>query len=253
MISAFASSHEGFSTDLLLADPKRNATFARACEDLGLPGTASVWNRLLLRLRKRPDCPLAPTVNQFAVSFADCEPFLFASEIAWKMLIDEDRAGTLDDILCDPHLASQFDEIAGRFAPGFSALQYRWGALRIRKYAKTAKAEAEVLREAAPKKLGKRLRPVAETLIDFPAESGIYIISNHESEPVYVGGAISIRTRLEQFLRHPVFQSAELDGATIQYHRTGHEQRELLGWTSCFVSLAKSLPKFNVPDLRSIG
>jgi len=250
IVAAFSKVHEGYSTDFVLADPAKSSAFADACKHRGLPGNPGVWNRLLLRIRKRNDNPLPRTEHQFALPFADCEPFLFASEIAWKILIDQERAGSLDDILCDPYLAAEFDEMAGRFAPGFTSLQYRWGALRIRKFAKTAKAEAEILRIAAPKKLGRRVPAESDFHKGLPDGSGVYIISEKNSEHLYVGGTFSIRTRLEHLFKSRLFPAGEFTDVGVQFYRTGTELRELLGWTSWFVSKAKKLPRFNVPDLR---
>ncbi len=38
---------------------------------------------------------------------------------------------SVDEVLCDPKLAAEFDRVAADFAPGHSPLQYRWAALKI--------------------------------------------------------------------------------------------------------------------------
>ena len=102
IVSAFKETHEGHSVELVLADPDRNERFTDECGRLGLPGVSVVWNRVLVQISKRPGNPLPECESGGSLSFRECEPFLFASEIAWKTLIDEQRATTLDDILCDP-------------------------------------------------------------------------------------------------------------------------------------------------------
>ena len=105
---------------------------------MGLPGTPKDWNRLLMTLRKAGKL-IVPVRKRTEFSWSDYDEFLFASEIAWSEMKDH---GTLDDILCDPDLANQFDEIAQDLAPGFSSLQYRWGALTLRKKSKTARVRS---------------------------------------------------------------------------------------------------------------
>ena len=92
-----------------------------------------------MRLRKAGKLKL-PTRKRTEFSWSDYDEFLFASEIAWSEMKGH---GTLDDILCDPDLANQFDEIARSLAPGFTSLQYRWGALTLRKKSKTARVRSE--------------------------------------------------------------------------------------------------------------
>ena len=39
----------------------------------------------------------------------------------------------LDQVICDPDLAQEFDNHAARLAPGYTPLEYRWAALGLRK------------------------------------------------------------------------------------------------------------------------
>ena len=243
---AFKAAHEGFSVDVLLADPAINQQFVDECDRLGLPGNPRFWNRVLLGIRKRSGATQLQAKRRFSIPFAECEPFLFASEAAWKTLISEERADSLDEILCDPHLARLFDEKAEAFAPGFTPLQYRWGALRIRKYAKDARSEAEILRKSAPKRMGRRL-----ALDDkLPESSGIYLLSEGE-RTLYISGAFHVRDRVSHIRRTRRLWSGNPEQLSIQYFLTGERPRELIAWTSCFLSRKKELPKFNVSELRA--
>ena len=78
------------------------------------------------------------------MSWAECDDFLFASEIAFESMLQQ-SAPSLDEILCDPVLAAEFDELAARFAPGYRPFEYRWGALKLRKQAKVARSRGAVL------------------------------------------------------------------------------------------------------------
>jgi site-specific DNA-methyltransferase (adenine-specific) len=248
IVRAFTETHEGKSADVLLAEPELNDAFLQRCESDGLPGVPLVWNRLLLRIRKRTSNPLPATTQRVTISFEACESYLFASEIAWKMLIEEDRAGSLDDILCDPELATEFDRVADQFAPGYSSFEYRWAALRIRKFAKKAKQEAQILKEA-----GKHPRSSSTKKTDIrklPDSPGIYIVS-HENNILYVGSAFSLRHRIETLIDRASSQlKTSRSSLALSYCGTGTDQRELFGWCSHFISNAPELPRLNVPDLR---
>ena len=250
VIESFATTHDGFSTDIVLADPAIAAAFASECEDRGLPGSPRVWNRTLLRLRKRTGNVLPPATRKSTLAFEECEPYLFASEIAWKMLIDSERAVSLDDILCDPYLAEEFDTLAEKYAPGFSSRAYRLGALRIRKSALNARKDSATFSDAAPKRLGKKHS--FDELDRLPETAGIYLISD-KSNQVFVSAALSLRDRVAQLFdaERKAFWAEDPETVRVQYFRTGDKPRELLGWTSWFVSDAARLPRFNISDLRT--
>ncbi len=142
---AFMATHQGYSTDRVLADPTLNDQFLDNCRLLGIPGRPKDWNHLLLNVRKRSGLAAIDTSRRTMIRRVQMDTFMFASEIAWRRLSREHRC-TLDDILCDPDLASEFDRIAGQMAPGYSSFEYRWAALALRK---DASKGAPVLKEAA--------------------------------------------------------------------------------------------------------
>jgi excinuclease UvrABC nuclease subunit len=108
--------------------------------------------------------------------------------------------GSLDDILCDPELAGQFDEIAQRLAPGFTSLQYRWGALTLRKTSKTARVRSEFFRELSLDEFetSQQLRAwkTLEDISDISDSSGLYLITGRLRQKIYVGGTLNLRNRL---------------------------------------------------------
>ena len=139
LVDAYRQTYEQYSLDRVVADPELNAKFVEACRELSLPGEPRTWNQQLFSLRKAGELAHLPAVRRTEFSWEACEPYLFASEIAWRQMIDAGHE-SLDTILCDPALAGQFDEIARRWAPGFSPLEYRWAALKLRKSAKVVRA-----------------------------------------------------------------------------------------------------------------
>jgi DNA modification methylase len=129
---AFMTAHQGYSADRLIADPALNGPFLDSCKLLGIPGGPKDWNHLLLNLRKRGGLSAIDTSRRTIVKAASADDILYASELAWKSLAAEKNC-SLDDILCDPSIAAEFDGFCRRISPGFGSFEYRWGALAVRK------------------------------------------------------------------------------------------------------------------------
>jgi DNA modification methylase len=105
---AFIAAHEGYSADRVIADPALDERFLENCGRLSIPGTPADWNRLLLNLRKRGGLDSIAALRRTRVPFNEVEQYVYASEIAWRLLHDADGS-SLDEILCDPNRARQFD------------------------------------------------------------------------------------------------------------------------------------------------
>lgn len=196
LIRAYESVYDGYSLDRVLADPALGSAFTDKCHEMGLPGTPRDWNHLLLALRKAGKLVL-PTPKRTEFSWAEYDEFLFASEIAWSEMKRKGH-GSFDEILCDPDLASQFDEIAHRLAPGFTPLQYRWGALTLRKKSKTARVRSAFFTTLTPEEFGssQQLRSWQKSK-DVLNSPGLYLIAGGAREKIkYVGSTLDLRKRL---------------------------------------------------------
>ena len=133
-------------------------------------------------------------VRRTELTWEDCEPYLFASEIAWRQMIDRGHE-SLDSILCDPGLAEQFDQIASQWAPNFQPLQYRWAALKLRKKAKEVRDEADILNDAS------LCKPIALDKFgtrQVPESSGVYVVVGSDEGALYAGETSDLRSRLEK-------------------------------------------------------
>lgn len=195
LIEAFRRVAQGFSLDRVIADPALNAELADACRKLALPGDARSWNRMLFRMRKAGMLADIPTQNRTEFSWDDCDDYVFASEIAMRQLSDQ-GCESLDEVLCDAALAERFDTIAQSLAPGFPPLQYRWGALMLRKEAKLARTRARLL---APIRLGKPVRLHELDWSRVPTATGVYLVTGNDGRHnVYGGAAIDLRRRLQK-------------------------------------------------------
>lgn len=199
IIEAYKLSNEGFSSDRVLADPSLNAAFVEACNRLGVSGTPKDWNLRLLRIRKCGELPPVARERMFRLTFKQMDPFSFASELALESVRgSHGEEPSLDDILCDPPLAAEFDGFAKKVAPGYSEFHYRWAALAIRK------KRHEIIERAQQKHVQfDRLRPlrmmrslVGRDLSQIAGVPGVYILRDRGDSNLYVGETFNLGTRL---------------------------------------------------------
>ena len=243
LIEAFKRAYEGFSLDRLVADPEMNLRFADVCTQLGLPGEARTWNWTLFRMRKAGQLADMPTTRRTEISWDACEDYLFASEIAWRQMIDI-GSESLDSILCDPFLAAEFDSIAKRWAPGQSPLEYRWAALKLRKKARECRTRAELLTDAhLSRPMGLKSRGSKA----FPDEPGVYIVAGSKNEPLYAGEASNLRLRLErQFSGEDCPLRSQVGRLTARFFPTSCTSTDRLAYQFRVVKQQK--PLLNLPD-----
>ena len=185
------------------------------------------------------------------LSWEDCDRYIFASEIAWQSLLNDKAAGSLDEILCDPALASEFDRRAARFAPGHQPREYRWAALKLRKEAKTARSRASVLETLRP--MGPRFGeawPIDDLkAAALPAEPGLYVLSRTRTNKLYVGETLDLRRRLTLERSQIEAWREVCDAISVQALPMDCSAAGKLAWQSCFVKKYK--PLLNCFELRS--
>ncbi len=250
VVEAFRQTHAGFSADRVVADPDRNEDFVAACKQIGLSGDGRIWNRLLFRLRKAGKLVHIKTTERTDISWTDCDQYIFASEIALQSLIDDDRAESLDEILCDPMLAAEFDARASSYAPGCSPLEYRWAALKLRKQAKFARTSAQVLRRLKPR--FEKFTPIESLNFDeVPDSPGVYIVSEDSDKSLYVGESLRLRERLKKQFKQPQLDqwTAMSRSLGIRTSATETAATQMLAWQCCLVN--KLRPKLNYHELAS--
>ena len=199
VIEAFTEASDGHSTDYLLCDPKLSKRFLSACRERSLPGDARMWNSFLLRIRKSGKLPKSTNSGR-RLSYTDMDPYSDGSEAAMR-LVGIDYGMTLDEMLCSPQAASEFDQLAGMFSPGYSSFEYRWAALALRKRAGTkryrtiASDQQEYwTQQCTPNRFA--LEKCLTAKYDCP---GVYVVL-FEDSVLYVGETQSIRDRVEKLL-----------------------------------------------------
>jgi hypothetical protein len=220
IIQAFLEIRENCSTDHVVADPRLNRRFLRRCRELGAIGTDFDLNWALFNARKNRLLTDLPKPKRFTVNRTD--EFEYASEMAIRFVQrdvqrKEGREVSLDRIICDPDLASEFDRIASQLAFGFTPLEYRWLALGLRK-AHRLKPTSETVDLPRLELLGNTKTVRASRL---PAEEGLYLF-RCEDEAVFLGETANLRHRIE---RH--FETAGTKGLPEWLYDPGRRALQL--------------------------
>lgn len=174
VIAAFLDVRQGRSPDYVVCEPGLNAAFIAAARDRGAIGDDAALNRTLLGARKTGVLSDHPTTSEYRMPKA-LVPYAFVAEWAARHLqrqelLRHDEPPSLDDILCDPSLAVQFDELAAKIRPGIKPLDIRWAALGFRKTARKAAAPGSVTVEPT-----ERVDADAG-LSQLPEKPGLYLI-----------------------------------------------------------------------------
>ncbi len=259
---AFRLIHQGFSVDRVVIDPRLNASFIATCKKLGLAGDACSWNILLFRLRKEGKLNEIEITKPSDLSWEQCDPFLAASEIALQTMLDREEAESLDEIFCDPVLAKKFDELAVELTPGFSILEYRWGALKIRDQAETACCQGEILYNTRSSQLKRLLTKqfslsklnqaeldatIQKKVSDQP---GIYLILAQGEQALYVGETNNLKQRLlaqSKSFQSNYWQKISED-LSIKYCKIETDSLTNLAWQSCLAKKYK--PVLNYQNIK---
>jgi site-specific DNA-methyltransferase (adenine-specific) len=254
LIEAFQRVSNGFSVDRVVADPELDAAFEGACKDMSLPGDIRWWNRQLFQLRKSGKLGHIPTERRTEISWQDCDAFLFASEIAWRHMLDRGPK-SLDEILCDPSWAAEFDRLAAALAPGedFTPLQFRWGALKLRKESKRTKVRAGLMKKNPRSFIEPFSSPIpvaARALRRLPEQPGVYLVMGGKgNQPLYAGEALNLHKRMKrQFERDPLksFWKKQATEIFVQFFTAEPDVSLLLAYQSLCVR--KRRPELNVID-----
>lgn len=195
ILQAFHSASLGYSEDRVIADPVFNAAFLLECRTLGVEGSDHSINWRLLNIRKRSKVKRGGRAK--SPRFSRVHEYQFASEIAVRFLERREKR-SLDWILCDPELACEFDQLAAELSPGFSSVEYRWAALKLRK---EKKLSPEIIGRIVPSEQVLRYAIDSIDVSQLPMQQGLYIFFDNK-QSLYVGEASDLRSRLKTHLKH---------------------------------------------------
>jgi len=209
---AFALTHQGLSSDALLADDALLSAFdTRVRQAVADPETdasprrdaktfAARW--MLLRLRKTGKLDVPTTARVAADPNAPPrDAYATAAEIAARLTLDR-FGGSLDAAMCDPPRRAHFDTEAARLTAdvdGVTPALLRAAALGLRK---ARRLRPELTVRIADWDRTITTHRAADLFTDagpIPRGPGVYLFRNAE-EYLYIGEAKDLRVRLTQHL-----------------------------------------------------
>jgi hypothetical protein len=191
--AAFFASHDGVSTDELLCDDVKLAVFDTVVQQqartAGFSITVAEARHLLLNIRKSGK--LGPVVDKRYRGNHD--PYKYVAETAARITEDRHRT-TVDRILCDPVMRSDFDDVAGQFRNAATAKDIRLAAMSLRK--------AKQLPPLLAQKLLPPSRIIRLSVVEIRADGsrvprapGTYVFGT-SSQCLYVGEADDLHRRV---------------------------------------------------------
>jgi len=195
IVEAFTAVHDGYSTDRVVVDPQLNARFLAKCRSLGVHNSDYQLNHALLDIRKSGKAVLPKATKR--TEYRDYDEYQFAAEIAIRIL-QRTKGVTLDQVLCDPIIAMEFDNIAMQLAPDQTPLKLRCAALNLRKTHRLGPSKAENKIPVFDLVMAGPLQTIAvQEIPEFPATYVVY----DQTRPIFAGETENLQRRIEIHLR----------------------------------------------------
>jgi len=231
VVQAFEDVRGGLATDAILWDRSLARAFAKRCRELGLDASDAFLNRRLLNIRKcirryeKRGISIAPATK------SDAHPSIvpqYAHVIEFALVRLRYRYGaSIDDILLDPSLGAQFEQMALELAPDLSNMALRLGALYIRKtrhFAKKDLASVEGLDlEVVEKAWSRPVSLASVNTANVPSSPGLLELKE-EGRYLYISRNNDIRPAAEQMQSGNAFDlvangfwTPRLDRITLQF------------------------------------
>jgi HicB family len=241
IVESFGKVYDGYSTDRVVVDPELNARFLAMCRKVGLNESDYHLNHALLDIRKSKKAELPKATKR--TEFRDYDEYQFAAEIAVRIL-QRTKGVTLDQVLCDPATAMEFDRIAQQLAPRQPALKLRCAALNLRKTHRLGSSKLQKVPEFDFVRAGPLQNIVVPELPSFPAA---YILFDR-TRPIYAGETEDLRKRVELHREGGLPRWLETEGGfdvTLNHSAVPTvKQEERRSWLSAFVLREKPLLNF---------
>jgi hypothetical protein len=137
VVQAFEDVRQGAATDAILWNRSLARVFADRCRQLGLDASDAFLNRRLINIRKNIRRYEKHGISISPATKCDTHPSIvpqYAHAIEFALVRLRYRYGaSIDDILLDPAMGEKFEHLASELAPDLSDVDFRLGALYIRK------------------------------------------------------------------------------------------------------------------------
>lgn len=247
--AAFLAVREQDSVERVIVDDALNRRFIESCRrDFGIEDSRFRLNLALMTLRKRGE--LRGLNSERRKHVGEQWRYAYASEIAAQTMFYR-HGVTVDTLICHPGLIQQFDALAEALAPGFTAFEYRWTALNIRK--KGTGAVVETNSHNDPVRSLDWSTPIPFTRAqEAPDDEGVYVL-REDGINLFVGSSEDIQASLVagQQIAQPALFGLELwepnaEQMSWQYaEMIGSESEERYSIVRRLVGTFR--PVFNVP------
>ena len=193
--TAFAQTHDGYSTDEVLLQDKLNQAFIAACKKQLPDAGEKELNWKLLNLRKAGKLKDIKTTRRVK---SDTSGVTFIAEIAARNVQDKHKAST-DSVMADPKLRKLFDQQVKKLSPDADLYLARKSAFQLRK---TRRLKPELITRIADWNREINEFPLENVRNDFdqiPELPGIYIFRDATGY-LYIGQSADLRERLKEHL-----------------------------------------------------
>jgi predicted GIY-YIG superfamily endonuclease len=191
---AFAATHDGWSVDEVILNDDLNSAFLEKCREQ-LPGiTPAELNWRLLNMRKAGTLKSKTTRS----GTRPARQHVAVAEMVSRSLIDQ-HAVTIDRIMADPKLRTQFDSKTIALGKDLDTYLVRKAAFGLRK---KRRLRPELIARIAD--WGRNieefpLKSIEEDPSIIPRQPGIYIFRD-ASGYLYIGQSVDLQKRLKEHL-----------------------------------------------------
>jgi hypothetical protein len=200
IIQAYEKVRDLWSSDRVIADPVLNKKYTTCCRQLGLPGSAYEFNRELMNARKANKLAHLRKAKPFRLDPSLVDKFYFACELAIRFF-KLTKGVTVDQILCDPHLAAEFDQFAAKLAPGFTSLDYRWTAFSVRKRGGLKRNLQDISNLPEPPDFSSADHIRNLRLSKIPDVAGFYMFSS-DDDAIFLNQTNNLQVRLTKHMQN---------------------------------------------------
>lgn len=199
VIRAYADVRCERSIDYVVADPEANILFLQRCWELGAPASPFELNWILMNARKAGRVGELPRAKRFSIPRERLDHFSFAVDIAMRavqerLYYSEHREVSIDQVLCDPHLAREFDGFAKAIVPEQESLACRWAIMSLRK---ARRAFGPTCQMPTLDNVGL-LEDVR--VADLPRTCGTYWVRTGDGS-LFTGVATNLRVQIDQLVQ----------------------------------------------------
>ena len=231
VVQAFEDVRGGLAADAILWDRSLARAFAKRCRQLGLDAPDAFLNRRLLNIRKGIRRYREHGISITPATKSDTHPSIvpqYAHIIEFALVRLRYRYGaSIDEILLDPSLGEQFEQMALELAPNLSNMQLRLGALYIRKTRNFEKRDFARIEGLDPEVVDKAWsEPVSLAAVDpadVPSSPGLLELKEEERY-LYISRNSDIRPAADQMRSGSAFDlvangfwTPRLDKITLRF------------------------------------